>query len=88
MLVKSIAVANFGCGRTMQRFSTLRRCTVYASLLMWLLFLAMPDDREDETPEPTLVEQLGGTEMPNPIVDDVLTVARDTLGIFVNMVAD
>jgi hypothetical protein len=60
---------------------------VYASLLISLLFLAMPDDREDETPELALFE-LGGTEMPNPIVDDVLTVARDTLGIFVNMVAD
>jgi hypothetical protein len=48
----------------------------------------MPGDTEDDTPEPTLVEQLGGTEIPNPIFNDVLTVARDTLGIFVNMVAD
>jgi hypothetical protein len=72
----------------MQRFRTLRRYTVYASVLMSLLLLAMPGDTEDDTPEPTLVEQLGGTEIPNPIFNDVLTVARDTLGIFVNMVAD
>jgi hypothetical protein len=56
--------------------------------LMSLLFIAMADDTEDETPEPTLFEQLGGTEMPNTIVDDVLTVTRNTLGIFINMVAD
>jgi hypothetical protein len=55
---------------------------------MSLLFIAMADDTEDETPEPTLFEQLGGTEMPNTIVDDVLTVTRNTLGIFINMVAD
>jgi hypothetical protein len=72
----------------MQRFRTLRRYTIYATALMSLLFLAMPDDAEDETPELALFEQLGGTEIPNPIFNDLLTVARDTLGIFVNMVAD
>jgi hypothetical protein len=72
----------------MQPLRTLRSYTAYASVLMSLLFIAMADDTEDETPEPTLFEQLGGTEMPNTIVDDVLTVTRHTLGIFVNMVAD
>src|SRR3954468_21623668 len=88
MLVKSIAVANCGCRAPMQPLRTLRSYTVYASVLMSLLFIAMADDTEDETPEPTLFEQLGGTEMPNTTVDDVLTVTRNTLGIFINMVAD
>src|SRR5215216_5002342 len=85
MLVKSTAVANFGCGLTMQRFRTLRRYTVYGSVLMSLLVVGTADDTEEEPAEPTLFEQLGGTEMPNTIVDDVLTVTRDTLGIFVNI---
>jgi len=31
-------------------------------------------------------EQLGGTEVPNPVFDNVLTIARETLTILLNMV--
>jgi hypothetical protein len=33
-----------------------------------------------------LFEQLGGTEVPNPVFDNVLTIARETLTILLNMV--
>jgi hypothetical protein len=49
--------------------------------------LAMPRGAAQLRADPdALFEQLGGTELPNPVFDNVLTIARDTLAILVNMI--
>jgi hypothetical protein len=69
----------------MQRFS-LRFFLAYAGVGTAVL-LGMPRGMpwSGAAPE-ALFEQLGGTEVPNPVFDNVLTIARETLSILLNMV--
>jgi hypothetical protein len=70
----------------MQPFRKLRWCLAYAAAGLVLL-LAMPRGAAQLRADPdALFEQLGGTEVPNPVFDNVLTIARDTLVILVNMI--
>jgi hypothetical protein len=70
----------------MQRFRSLRAylaCSAAATLLL----LAMPRQAEPYIAVPAMLfEQLDGTEIPNPVFDDLLKIAGETLAIFVNMV--
>jgi hypothetical protein len=70
----------------MWRFSKLRLYLVYAGASTLLLF-AMPGITVQFSTAPAaLFEQLGGTEVPNPVFDNVLTIARDTLSMLANMI--
>jgi hypothetical protein len=70
----------------MQRFKTVRAylaCSAAATLLL----LAMPRDVEHYSTDPAMLfEQLDGTEIPNPVFDDLLTIAGKALEIVISMV--
>ena len=70
----------------MQPFRKLRWYLAYGAtglVLLVAMSRGAPQLRAD--PE-ALFEQLGGTEVPNPVFDNVLTIARDTLAILMNMI--
>jgi hypothetical protein len=70
----------------MQPFRKLRWHLAYAATGLVLLW-AMPRGAAHLSADPhALFEQLGGTEVPNPVFDNMLTIARETLAILVNMI--
>jgi hypothetical protein len=87
MVVKSAALATFGREpREMQRFMSLR-AYLACSAATTLLLLAMPRDAGPYSAEPAvLFEALDGTEIPNPVVDDLLKIAGETLAILTHMI--
>jgi len=85
MLVKTVVFANFGASHgnaALQPAIFFAYAGVGAAVL-----LGMPRGMpwSGAAPE-ALFEQLGGTEVPNPVFDNVLTIARETLTILLNMV--
>jgi hypothetical protein len=70
----------------MRRFMSLRAyfaCSTAASFLL----LAVPREAEPYSAEPAMLfEQLDGTEIPNPVVDDLLKIAGETFAMLTNMI--
>jgi hypothetical protein len=88
MVVKPFGIANFGAGARMVRFRIVRRylAYAYAAATLSLLLPAVGGGSGSGFAEPALLEQLDGTEIPNPVFEDVLAVAQETLAIFINMI--
>jgi hypothetical protein len=69
----------------MVRFRIVRRYLAYAYAAATISLL-LPAVGGSGLGEPALLEQLDGTEIPNPVFEDVLAVAQETLAIFINMI--